>query len=116
MIRPEQRKTPEIVTLCGSTKFKKEFLDAQKKLTLEGSIVISVGFFGHADNDPVSEEQKIELNVLHFRKIDISDSIFVVNVKGYIGESTKREISYARSTGKFVQYLHTWYPHSKKWR
>ena len=57
----------------------------------------------------MSEEElkavKIRLDVLHFRKIDLSDEIFVLNVGGYIGESTSREIEYAKSTGKAVWYL-----------
>ena len=96
---------PEIVTLCGSTKFKNEYLETMKKLTLEGKIVISVGLFGHADNEPITPEQKKMLDELHLRKIDLSDGIFVINPNGYIGESTKREIAYAQSKYKKITYL-----------
>lgn len=91
---------PEIITLCGSTKFKKEFLEITKKQSLEGKIVLSVGLFNHADSEKVTEEQKIMLDELHLRKIDLSDSIYVIDVNKYIGESTKREIEYALKNGK----------------
>lgn len=96
----------KIITLCGSTKFKEQFIEAQKRLTLEGNIVISVGLFGHSgDNEVLSEEVKEMLDDMHLRKIDLSDEIFVINVNGYIGESTKKEILYAKETGKSVNYL-----------
>lgn len=103
----------KIVTLCGSTKFKKEFLEIQKKLTLLGYIVISVGLFGHSGDNEVWENMdegthtktKSMLDDMHKRKIDLSDMIYVINVGGYIGESTRSEIEYAISTGKEVHYL-----------
>ena len=94
----------KVITLCGSTKFKDQFMEVQKKLTLEGNIVISVGCFGHA-GDIFSDEQKLMLDDMHKRKIDMSDEIFVINVGGYIGESTKSEIEYAKKTGKKINYL-----------
>ena len=95
-----------IVTLCGSTRFKEKFLDAQKQLTLEGYIVISVGLFGHSGDDDVWKPGVKEmLDDMHLRKIDMADDIFVINVGGYIGESTRREISYAEKTGKNIKYL-----------
>lgn len=94
-----------IITLCGSTKFKDQFIEQQRRLTLEGNIVISVGMFGHADKEPISGEIKSMLDDMHFRKIDLADEIFVINVGGYTGFSTKREIEYARSTGKVINYL-----------
>lgn len=96
----------KVVTLCGSTRFKDEFYKAQKKLTLEGCIVISVGLFGHSGDDEVwTEGTKQMLDDMHKRKIDMADEIFVINVDGYIGESTRSEIEYAISTGKAVRYL-----------
>ena len=95
-----------VITLCGSTKFKDEFLAVQKKLTLEGNIVISVGLFGHSGDDEVwTEGTKEMLDDMHKRKIDMADEIFVINVDGYIGSSTKSEIEYAIKTGKKVNYL-----------
>jgi hypothetical protein len=96
----------KIITLCGSTKFKDEFLAEQKRLTLEGNIVISVGLFGHSgDNEVWSESTKEMLDDMHKRKIDLADEIFVINVGGYIGASTRSEIEYAISTNKPVSYL-----------
>ncbi|MBR6689466.1 MAG: hypothetical protein IKL68_05570 [Clostridia bacterium] len=103
----------KVITLCGSTKFKDEFLREQKRLTLDGNIVISVGLFGHSGDKEVWENMdegtltktKEMLDDMHKRKIDMADEIFVINVNGYIGESTKSEISYAESTGKTVNYL-----------
>lgn len=96
----------KVITLCGSTRFKEQFLKAQKDLTLQGNIVISVGLFGHSGDDEVwSEGVKAMLDDMHLRKIDMADSIFVINVGGYIGESTKREIAYAQAHGKEVKYL-----------
>ena len=97
----------KIVTLCGSTKFKDQFLESQKKLTLDGYIVISVGLFGHSgDNEVWSEGTKEMLDDMHKRKIDLADEIFVINVNGYIGDSTNSEIKYALSTNKEVKYLY----------
>lgn len=102
-----------VVTLCGSTRFKDEFLMAQKRLTLEGNIVISVGLFGHSGDEEVWENMdegtltktKMMLDDMHKRKIDMADSIFVINKGGYIGDSTKSEIEYAKAHGKLVNYL-----------
>ena len=95
-----------IITLCGSTRFKEQFLKAQKRLTLEGNIVISVGLFGHSGDDEVwTEGTKEMLDDMHKRKIDMADTIYVINVGGYIGESTRSEIEYALRTGKKVNYL-----------
>lgn len=96
----------KVVTLCGSTRFKEEYLAVQKRLTLEGNIVISVGLFGHSGDDEVwTEGTKAMLDDMHKRKIDMADEIFVINVGGYIGESTRSEIDYALANGKAVKYL-----------
>ncbi|MGE5355324.1 MAG: hypothetical protein ACM3PT_03730 [Deltaproteobacteria bacterium] len=95
----------KIITLCGSTRFKDQFIEQQRKLTLEGNIVISVGMFGHADSEPMTDEIKTMLDDMHFRKIDLADEIFVINVGGYVGYSTGREIEYAKSSGKKISYL-----------
>ena len=94
-----------VITLCGSTRFKEEFLEAQKRLTLAGNIVISVGLFGHSgDNEVWSEGTKEMLDDMHKRKIDMADAVFVINIDGYIGESTQSEIKYAREHGKDVVF------------
>ena len=104
-----------VVTLCGSTRFKDEFMEVQKRLTLEGNIVISVGLFGHSGDNEVWENMdegtltktKEMLDDMHKRKIDMADEIYVINVGGYIGSSTRSEIEYARAHGKPVRYLET---------
>ena len=95
-----------VITLCGSTRFKDAFLEAQKRLTLEGNIVISVGLFGHSGDEEVWKEGTKEmLDDMHKRKIDMADAIYVINVGGYIGSSTRSEIEYAKKQGKQVLYL-----------
>ena len=96
----------KVITLCGSTRFKDQFLEAQKRLTLEGNIVISVGLFGHSGDDEVwNEGTKEMLDDMHKRKIDMADAIYVINVGGYIGSSTRSEIDYARKNGKEILSL-----------
>ena len=96
----------KVITLCGSTRFKEQFLEAQKRLTLEGTIVISVGLFGHSGDEEVWKPGTKEmLDDMHKRKIDMADEIYVINVGGYIGESTRREIEYAKKNGRGVKYL-----------
>ena len=103
----------KVITLCGSTRFKDAFMEANKRLTLEGNIVISVGLYGHAGDAEVWENMdegtltrtKEMLDDMHKRKIDMADEIFVINVGGYIGDSTRSEIAYAQQTGKGVRYL-----------
>ena len=96
----------KVITLCGSTKFKDDFLREQKRLSLEGNIVISVGMFGHSGDDEVLTEDKIAMFAdMHKRKIDMADEIFVINKDGYIGSSTRSEIEYAISTNKTVRYM-----------
>ncbi len=102
-----------VITLCGSTRFKDEFLEVQKRLTLQGYIVLTVGLFGHSGDSEVWEgmdegtltRTKQMLDDMHLRKIDLSGEIFVVNPGGYIGESTAREIRYAQEHGKKIRYL-----------
>ena len=102
----------KVITLCGSTRFKEQFLEAQKRLTLEGNIVISVGLFGHAGDQEVWDgmdegtlsKTKEMLDDMHKRKIDMADEIYVINVGGYIGDSTRSEIRYAEEHGKTVRY------------
>ncbi|MBQ9031050.1 MAG: hypothetical protein IJ106_06305 [Parasporobacterium sp.] len=103
----------KVITLCGSTRFKEAFMEIQKRLTLEGNIVISVGLFGHSGDNEVWENMeegtrtatKEMLDDMHKRKIDMADEIFIINVDRYIGESTRSEIAYAEATGKPVRYL-----------
>lgn len=95
-----------VITLCGSTKFKDEFIQVQKALTLQGNIVISVGMFGHSGDDEVWKDGTKEmLDDMHKRKIDMANEIFVINKEGYIGKSTRSEIEYANSVGKKIRFM-----------
>jgi hypothetical protein len=96
---------PTVVCLCGSTRFKAEFIEANFRETMAGRIVLSVGWYSHADNDvynPTAAE-KADLDRLHLRKIDLADELLVVDVGGYVGESTAREIAHAASLGKRIR-------------
>ncbi|PWW05735.1 hypothetical protein DFQ01_104297 [Paenibacillus cellulosilyticus] len=94
----------KVITLCGSTKFKAQFEKANAYLTLQGNIVISVAFFEQSDGFELTAEQADLLGNLHFRKIDLSDEIFVIDVDGYIGSSTRKEIQYAQAKGLPIRY------------
>ena len=98
---------PIIVCLCGSTKFKQEFINANFRETMAGKIVLSVGWFSHADSDVYTptEMEKISLDELHKRKIDLADEVLILNVGGYIGRSTRSELGYAQSHSKVIRYL-----------
>lgn len=94
----------KVITLCGSTRFKEDFERVNKELTLAGNIVISVGCFGHA-GDIFTDEQKVMLDDIHKRKIDMADAIYVINKDGYIGSSTRSEIQYATRLGKQIIFM-----------
>lgn len=101
---------PRIVTLCGSTRFKDAINRVNAELTLRGMLVISLGVFGHTDLpdrdwSTGGSDDKVLLDELHKRKIDIADEVYVVNVGGYVGESTRSEIEYAEKIGRLVAYL-----------
>ncbi|MFH8343071.1 hypothetical protein [Streptomyces sp. AM6-12] len=93
---------PEIVCICGSTRFMDEMRAVNRDLTFAGVIVVAPG---EADG-PVTDEQKAVLDALHLRKIDLADRVLVVNPGGYVGESTSREIDYSHATGKPVSFTH----------
>jgi hypothetical protein len=108
---------PTIVCLCGSTRFYEAFQEANYRETMAGRIVLSVGFYPHAAKEMHGEErgctpeQKIALDELHKRKIDLADEVLVLNVGDYIGNSTKSEVRYAVEKGKKVRWLE---PHVEK--
>lgn len=101
---------PKIVCLCGSTRFYGYFQRANYEETMNGNIVLSIGFYPqaqdgmHGEHCGVTPEQKIALDELHKRKIDLADEVLVLNVGGYIGESTQSEIRYAEMTNTPVRY------------
>ncbi|GAB3593735.1 hypothetical protein GCM10027446_16430 [Angustibacter peucedani] len=99
---------PEIVCICGSTRFVDEMAEANRDLTFAGAIVVAPGVFGHSRDaaTTITAEQKVALDALHLSKIDLADRVLVVNPGGYVGESTSREIEHARVTGKPVSFTH----------
>lgn len=111
LVRDFRGERPTIVCLCGSTRFYQEFQRANYEETMQGRIVLSVGFYLHSSEAAHGEpwectpEQKEALDELHKRKIDLADEILVLNVGGYIGESTRSEIKYARKIGRPVRFL-----------
>ena len=99
---------PTVVTLCGSTRFMDAFFEVGWQLTLQGKIVLSVGVCKHAEDhggEALGGDVCERLDELHWRKIDLSDEVMVLNVGGYIGESTQAEIEYAERVGKRVLFL-----------
>jgi len=91
----------EIVCICGSTRFKEQMETVNKDQTIIGNIVLAPGVFGH-QGDKITDEQRVSLDRLHCRKIDLSARIIVVSVDGYIGESTRNEIEYAAKSRKLI--------------
>ncbi len=103
---------PAIVCLCGSTRFYEAFQQANYERTMAGEIVLSVGFYphakaehGHGEGVGHDSAEKVALDELHKRKVDLADYVLVLNVGGYVGESTRSEIDYARRIGRRVEYL-----------
>jgi hypothetical protein len=94
----------KIVCLCGSTRFKDAFIEANRDETLKGHIVLSVGMFGHQEGIDMDGPIKSSLDELHMDKIDLSHEVLVLDVDKYVGESTAREIRYARQSGKPVRF------------
>lgn len=104
--------TPVVICLCGSTRFTEAYRKANFDETLAGRIILSIGCNLKTDSDWLKDKSEAEMDAikqrldqLHFRKIDMADGILVINVDGYIGESTKREIAYAVRRGRSVRYL-----------
>ena len=93
----------KVITICGSMKFQKEMMITAEKLALEGNCILTPVY--PVLNNEKTEEQLEELKNEHFKKIEISDAIFVVNKNQYIGESTKLEIEYAMKLKKEIMYL-----------
>ena len=102
--------TPTIVCLCGSARFVKAFIKANKDETMQGKIVLLPGVFiahpeFHEEKIICSDSDRKALEKLHLRKIDLCDEILVLNVEGYIGKTTHKEIEYAFNNHKMIRYL-----------
>ena len=105
---------PEIVCLCGSTRFTEYMMLKQWELTKQGMIVLSWcvlpdWYVGNEERSHIGDIENVReiVDEVHKRKIDLADKIFVINIDGYIGESTKSEIAYAKRMGKLIEYLET---------
>jgi hypothetical protein len=97
---------PTIVCLCGSTRFSAAFHTANLQETLAGKIVLSIGCDTHSDESlGIDPQVKSMLDKLHFRKIELADEVLILNVDGYIGESTANELRHAESLGKVIRFL-----------
>lgn len=102
---------PKVVCFCGSTRFAEHFMVERWKLEKQGIITLGInilpdGYFGEQNHHGAEQEGvKHILDELHKRKIDLSDEVFILNVGGYIGESTRGEIEYAELVGKPIKYL-----------
>lgn len=94
----------KIITICGSLKFQKEMIEIAEEMELKGNCVLSVIYPTKEDKDAYTEEEHLMLDKMHKEKIKLSDAILVVNVGGYIGESTKNEIEFAKSLNKEILY------------
>jgi hypothetical protein len=105
-----ERFTLPIVCICGSTRFKQAWITENARLTGGGNIVLAVGLWGHHEKVYPSHEEKLKLDEIHKRKIDLCDWVWVLDVNSYIGDSTRSEIEYAEKLGKPIRYLSKEYP------
>ena len=115
----KQVERPVIVVLCGSSRFKEQFDLANYRETMAGKIVLSIGFAGHrqkfvdgylvdmphGEQFGCTAEQKVELDKLHKRKIELADEVLIISVGGYVGSSTRSEIDHAVKLGKTVRWM-----------
>lgn len=95
---------PQVICLCGASRFRSEFMAASKAFSLAGHIVVMPGVFDQPGSGFLNEETKRKLNDLQLKKIDMSDVVYVINPNGYISEATKREVEYAQSLNKIIRY------------
>ena len=93
----------KVITVCGSLKFQNEIMEVAEKLNKTGVCVLTPVY-------PYNKELKLSdididnMKKAHFKRIELSDSIFVVHVNGYVGESTKKGIEFAKEKGKDIIY------------
>ena len=93
----------KIITLCGSLKFQKEMMIVAEKIALEGNCIFTP-VYPVIENSERTEEQMKRLKEAHFKKIELSDAILVINKNNYIGDSTKLEIEYEKKLKKKIMY------------
>ncbi|MBE6023423.1 MAG: hypothetical protein E7231_09345 [Cellulosilyticum sp.] len=95
------------VTICGSMKFEKEMQEIAFLLETKHDFNVLQCVY-NVDDLEISEKELVSLEKAHFRKIELSDAIYVVDIQGYIGNQVSKEIEYAKSKGKEV-ILHSDY-------
>ena len=93
----------KVVTLCGSMRFQNEMMEIAEKLAREGECVLTPVYMVTKDCE-ISEEEVKRLKLEQFKRIELADEVFVVNVDGYVGESTMAEIEYAERSRKRVRF------------
>lgn len=94
----------KIITVCGSYRFKKEMTEITEKMALKGNCMITPIELTRHNKDAYTEEEALMIDKMHKEKIKLSDAILVVNVNGYIGNSTNSEIEYAKLLNKEILY------------
>lgn len=94
----------KIITVCGSYQFKKEMTEITEKMALKGNCMLTPIELTKSDKEAYTEEEAFMLDQMHKEKIKLSDAILVVNVNGYIGNSTKSEIAFAKLQNKEIMY------------
>ncbi len=94
-----------VVCLCGPDRFKSEMLTALRAFTLLGHVVVMPGIFESSDGGFINQDTRKNLDELHLKKIDMADIVYIVNPKGFMNATMKREIEYAESLGKQIRYL-----------
>lgn len=92
----------KIVTICGSMKFKDKMIEVAKDLEIKSKYIVIQCVYC---DDRISREEQEILSKIHYNKIEIIDAIYIINVNGYVGNSTAKEIEYAKKLGKEVLYL-----------
>ena len=93
----------KVVTLCGSLKFQKEMMTVAEKMALEVYCILTP-VYSVSEKIDITKKQLINLKEAHFKRIELSDAILVVNINNYIGDSTNLEIDYAKKLGKKIIY------------
>lgn len=95
----------EIIVMSGSSRFKEDFDREEERLTLAGNVVLSLGVFSKYTGLELTKEQKDQLFLVHIEKILMADRLYVINKDGYIGDSTCKEIEFAKNLGIKISYM-----------
>lgn len=85
-----------VICICGSTRFREDIYLAYERLTRAGWITLGVCPVMREGDDPLTAEEYQNIVDMHYQKMHMADAIYVVNKGGYIGESTRSEITHAK--------------------